>query len=128
MNQLVLAIFLLIASIIAFIVSTYLYDMIVKHFKPSSDILMKLIFLLTLYIVIKVFDKLITLLPRVGSGSLSAITGLPLLVLFISLFFTFNMTTLKTVWISSTIVSSILIGILVFIGSAFAYGGGGAVR
>jgi hypothetical protein len=125
MNQLVLAIFLVIASIIAFIVSTYLYDMIVKHFKLSSDILMKLIFLLTLYIVIKVFDKLINLIAR--GDNLSAITGLPLLVLFISLFFTFNMTTLKTVWISSTIVSSILIGILVFIGSAFSMGGG-AVR
>jgi hypothetical protein len=87
-----------------------------------------IIYNLPKYRKLKVFDKLINLIDsRISSDELSAITFLPLLVLFISLFFTFNMTTLKTVWIGSTIVSSILIGILVFIGSALAYGGG-AVR
>ena len=116
---------LIVVSIIAFIVSSYIYDIIIPNINVESTIIMKIIFLLTLAIVIQIFSKLITMMNSelVQGDMLSLVGNISGVVLLISLFFTFDMTTLKTVWIGSSVVVTILLSILSGLGNIFGYRG-----
>jgi len=105
---------LIVVLIIAFIVSSYIYDIIIPNINVESTIIMKIIFLLTLTIVIQIFSSLITMMnSELVQGDMLSLAGyITRVVLLISLFFTFDMTTLKTVWIGSSVVVTILLSIL----------------
>ena len=55
--------------------------------------------------------------------NLSLVGNISGVVLLISLFFTFDMTTLKTVWVGSSVVVTILLSILLGLGNIFGYRG-----